>query len=1582
MRVAGENPGQKAVAIIGMAGIFPQAPDIRTFWRNILAGVDAVGEPSPEWESARYLESGRINTACGGYLKDLYCFDPREFGIMPNSVDGGEPDQFLALRVARDALVDAGYFGSYDHRDTGIILGHSTYLHRGQVNHIQHHIVLDQTLELLQAALPSLDSTRLTEIRSFLQSKLPQSNADIAPSLVPNVMTGRIANRLDLKGPNYLIDAACSSSLLAVSAAVDELRCGRSRMMLAGGVNASLPAEVTVIFTQLGALSERGKVRPFEEGSDGTLLGEGLGILVLKLLSDAIADGDRIYAVIRGIGQSSDGRGHGLLAPSLEGEALALERAYRESGVDPATVELVEAHGTGIPLGDQTEISALKKIFGERQGAQGSIAIGSVKSMISHCIPAAGIAGMIKTALALHHKILPPTLCESVNKKLGIETTPFYVNTTTRPWITPPGHPRRAGINAFGFGGINTHAVLEEAPAEAVRPKALAAWPFELCVFSAADTDALAFKLNQVTEFLARDGDCSAGDIAAALAAQHAEGPHRLSMVVNDPADLASKIGQALKRLKGGCGERWATRNGICYSRQPLDGKLAFMFPGEGSQYLGMFADLALHFEEVRTWFDFWRGLYDDLPGERRTDILFPPQSELTERRRDELEKRLHQMDVGSEAVFVGGQAMHALLRSLGVNSDAMVGHSSGESAALAASGAMEADDLGKLADSVRELNNVYRQVLGEGKIPTGALLAVGALPRAVIEEHISAVDREIVIAMDNCSNQMVLFGDQQSMASLQNSLSRAGGICVPLPFDRGYHTPRFQAVSQAFLDYYAAVDLKAPRVPMYSCVTADLFPEEPQAVRELAAGQWSKEVRFKETIARMHRDGIRFFVEVGPSGNLSAFVNDILAGEEHLSLATNIRRKNDIEQFLTVLGHLYVNGKEIDLAKLFGSRSVRALDLAEGVQSKPAGMHMANTMPILHMNGGDRAFLQGLLATEERSKRSRAADDLPCLPELRGEHSSVSVADEPVMENYLQLMRSFLDQQRKFVENRVPAAKSDPEEGIAIEGCAPFLSSIVAQDGRRLEAECHLSVYEDNFLKDHVLSGAVSEDDSDLFGLSCVPLMVSLEIMAEACALLAGSTALRVIENIKAFNWIALDQGEINLDVKAEAIGAGSQKYRAHLLNDGALAATADFSFEADWRAQPVAGLDEKREYRWAGRDLYTTGMFHGPTFQSISKIDGWSDHGIEASLSPVRLDGFFVNGHLPQLVLNPVLLDATGQLAAFWTAQQVGTDFNSFPSTIERIELHRECPENVEGLRLIARQQKTDPGNRAIEAPRRWQFECTDRQGLPIVRVTNLENVFFPVPNRFYEFRRDPLIGWLGHPCNLPRSGQITFWQLPHFSEEFCQQSGGIFLRILAHALLGHEERRQWQELRSGIRQQRQWLLGRACLKEAVRWWIFQHTGKLVYPADIVVLHDGAGAPYVDGWWTDELIQAPEVSLSHDSRLCLAAVAPPGHPVGVDVEQLGRVQRPDLLEASLTPRERESLRGFSDQALSGKVLRMWCAKEAAAKFWGLGLQGMPEKFEVSFDDMWELAQVRYEDQFVQAFVVCENDIVIAFAA
>ncbi len=461
---------QDDIAIIGMAGIFPGAGDVDTFWANILAGRCCTSEhPSPD--ARRILdpnptEFARVYSIRGGFLGPLATFDPAAHGVMPDSLPGADPDHFLALRVAAEALEDAGLKNRAFPRDrTDVIVGHGTYVNPGNVNWIQHGVVLDQVAALFRQIRPDAADADAAAFRTALRASLPPLTPATIPGLIPNIISGRIANRLDLMGANYVVDAACASSLLAVDQAAKNLLLDRADLALVGGVQACIPPAVIMLFSALKALTRHDAPHPFSEDADGTLLSEGVGFVVLKRLADARRDRDRIVAVIKGTGVASDGRAQGLLAPRLDGEALAIRRAYEASGIDPATVGLVEAHGTGMPLGDATEVRALRTVFGARRGGRATCALGSVKSMIGHCIPAAGIASLIKTSLALYHGVLPPTIgCAKPNPALALHETPFYLNTEARPWIHAGPAPRRAGVSSMGFGGINTHCVLEEPP--------------------------------------------------------------------------------------------------------------------------------------------------------------------------------------------------------------------------------------------------------------------------------------------------------------------------------------------------------------------------------------------------------------------------------------------------------------------------------------------------------------------------------------------------------------------------------------------------------------------------------------------------------------------------------------------------------------------------------------------------------------------------------------------------------------------------------------------------------------------------------------------------------------------------------------------------------------------------------------------------------------------------------------------------------------------------------------------------------------------------------------------------------------
>ena len=395
------------VAIVGVAAVFPGAGDAATFWANVARGHDAITEvPAARWEPVFFdpktLAADRFYCRRGGFVDDVAAVDPVQFGIMPVAAEGAEPDQLLALHVAAAALADAGLGDRLPRERTAVILGRGGYLTPGMARLAARVRTPQQLVTTLEELLPDLDAATRDRVRTAFMSQAGTLGPEAAIGLVPNLAASRIANRLDLHGPAYTVDAACASSLVAVDHAVSELTRGRCDVVLAGGVHLCHDVTFWSVFTQLGALSRAQQIRPFDRDADGILIGEGAGVVVLKRRADAERDGDRIYAVIRGTGVTSDGKESSPMRPRLAGQVAALTQAWRDAGCDPATVGMIEAHGTATPTGDAVELAALGQFFGgpDRGPAPG---LGSVKSMIGHAMPAAGVAGLIKAALALHH---------------------------------------------------------------------------------------------------------------------------------------------------------------------------------------------------------------------------------------------------------------------------------------------------------------------------------------------------------------------------------------------------------------------------------------------------------------------------------------------------------------------------------------------------------------------------------------------------------------------------------------------------------------------------------------------------------------------------------------------------------------------------------------------------------------------------------------------------------------------------------------------------------------------------------------------------------------------------------------------------------------------------------------------------------------------------------------------------------------------------------------------------------------------------------------------------------------------------
>ena len=620
----------------------------------------------------------------------------------------------------------------------------------------------------------------------------------------------------------------------------------------------------------------------------------------------------------------------------MEGEeVLALRRAYEAATASgPSTIGLVEAHGTGTAVGDLGgDPDAYGGLRSKERARRASCALGSVKSMISHLIPAAGIAGLIKASLSLYHAVLPPTLhCDEVNPAFALDKTPFYINTRTRPWIHGAPTPRRAAVNAFGFGGINAHAILEEhVPANASTDLHYERWDSEVCVLEADTRQGLAAKAARLATDLGAAPGISLKDVAFTLNTSLVGQTHRLALVATSTADLAHKLSGAAGKLTARECPRIRDGNGTYYAESPLAdaGHVAFMFPGEGSQYPDMLADLCICFPEVRGWFDlidraFIPSRRDYLPSQA---VFRSPGGATDVGNGDD---RLWRMDCAAEVIFAANQAVLTLLRALHVMPDAVVGHSSGEYSALHAANAIETGDPADLLRDIVALNEVYERSAASGEIPTGVLLSVGAVDAEFVRAVADERRGELFVAMDNCPHQLVLSGSAAAVDEAEVRLRAAGAVCVRLPFDRAYHTPRFAAFGQRVATFFERLRIRVPDVQVYSCCTAAPLPPDHEEIRRIAAKQWSEPVRFRETIGAMYEAGVRLFVEAGPRNNLTSFVSDTLRGRPHLAVPVNVQGRSGITQLHHALAQLVAHHVPLRLGRLYSQRRPQHLTFGD----------------------------------------------------------------------------------------------------------------------------------------------------------------------------------------------------------------------------------------------------------------------------------------------------------------------------------------------------------------------------------------------------------------------------------------------------------------------------------------------------------------------------------------------------------------------------------------------------------------------------------------------------------------------------
>ncbi|MEU6751860.1 SDR family NAD(P)-dependent oxidoreductase [Spirillospora sp. NPDC046719] len=949
------------IAIVGVGCVFPGARDADAYWANIVGGVDSVTEvPAERWDPAIHYdpsEPGKTPSKWGGFLPDVP-FDALAYGIPPSALGSIEPIQLLALEVAARALKDAGYADRpFDRSRTSVFFGAEGG------NELA-------TAYGLRAALPSYYG----EVPPGLDEQLPEPTEDSFPGVLTNVIAGRIANRLDLGGANYTVDAACAASLAALDAACKELATGGSDMVLCGGADVHNGIQDYLMFSAVRALSPSGRCAPFDAAADGIALGEGVACVVLKRLADAERDGDRVYAVVKAVAGSSDGRSLGLTAPRAEGQRLALDRAYERAGVRPSDVGLVEAHGTGTEVGDRTELATLTAAFSA--AAPGSVALGSVKSQIGHTKCAAGLAGLVKTAYALHTGVLPGTLHLTSPNAAWKADGPFAFGTTARPWAARPGD-RYAGVSGFGFGGANFHAVLAGYDGGPEPVSGLAEWPAELFLIRGADRTAARAEIARLRRLLDAPS-ARLRDLARTCAS--AEGRVQVAVVATGLDDLRGKLAAAAE---------FRTAPGVHVRRSGDPGQVAFLFPGQGSQRPGMLAGLFVAFPRLQRLLR--------LAGGRYAPVMFPPAAFGPDEARRQREA-LTDTRVAQPALGIAGLAVHRLLTAVGVHPDLAAGHSYGELVALCAAGVFDDTDMIELSAARAEA------ILAAAGTDPGAMAAVAA-PLRQVREAVSGVS-EIVVANHNAPDQVVVSGTTAGVARALAVLAERGLAAERLPVACAFHSPLVAAASGTLRTALAGRDLRSPAFPVWSNTTAAPYDSDPADLAATLAGQVAAPVRFVEQIEAMYEAGARTFVEAGPGRVLTGLTRRILGDRPHTAVACDAAEDGSVERLLHALADLAAAGVPVDPLPLFAGRDARVLDPAS-VPAAPGWSvngHLVRT--------ADGGYPAGAL---------RPAERVPAAAPARPAGSDTAVLE------YLRAGRELIAAQREVILRHLGAEPAEP---------------------------------------------------------------------------------------------------------------------------------------------------------------------------------------------------------------------------------------------------------------------------------------------------------------------------------------------------------------------------------------------------------------------------------------------------------------------------------------------------------------------------------------------------------------------------
>jgi malonyl CoA-acyl carrier protein transacylase len=1107
---------------------------------------------------------------------------------------------------------------------------------------------------------------------------------------------------------------------------------------------------------------------------------------------------DAVHHIVRGAGETAvviarDAAGASaslvLEHPARAGErsmarviaaaGASLPALCARAAIDPRTLGLVALHAddadTAVGLRDE-----LARAVERDEHALPRCAIAAIRSAAS---PFDAVRDLCGLAGAVRDRCLPAI-------EPGIEAFiawPLCAHRTAKPWMD---RVRRAAL--WARSGDDVAVIVEgiRSGGRAMSPAPPRAWGKELVLLSGESRPALVARLETVLQDLA--SGATLRELSARSSATRAE-RFRAAIAASDPDDLARKATRLLASLERPDTHALHTPDGVSFGdAAAARGSTAMMFPGQGAQYLGMLADLCLDIRAVQGWFE---QLHDSYPESEYCPpamLIAPPELGLRDRDRQVLTRSLHGVSRGAMATLISCLAMHDVLARAGVRAGAMAGYSNGENAALVASGAWRLSGL----DELFALLHIVRAKDETENVERGVCMAVTHAPAAALREALDAAGGVVHLALENCPEQVVLFGPAAPMAHTVERLRAHGAMCVEMAFDRGHHTPLYASTVAWFRPQYDLLDIRAPRLPLYSCVEAGLFPTDPTAIRDLAARQWAQTVRFGDTVARMYDDGVRTFVEVGPGAMLTGFVRSTLKGRPHAALPSNIAGRPALDQLLLVLGRLFVSGHDVDVSGLW--RDAPARDAAPAGGDQPPGPTPAST------------------AEPDRRDLIPASSAEPERPGLTPTAQPPIAAD--IVERHFALMRTFLDVQQRS-HARVMAALTQPPAPPPVVpqqparpepvNAWPMLPPALEITGQTLRGTRVFTVREDTFLRHHTI-GPVTPDGGATRGLAVVPLAFSLELAIEAAQRLTGaSPSIISVRHVRATRWLALDEPSLDVHIDADATADRTSRREVRVrLRDATPAATPAFeaiiAVDGPWRESerlaPVQALVPPR----ALTDAFNRQLFHGPALRCLGPIRALEPFAIETSGRVPDPAAYFAGCAAPALRTPVALIDAASQLVALWWIQDDDTTFGAFPFQIDAYEQYAPPPKAGEAVTFRARLQRS--GRVAVA-----DLEILGADGARVARLSGLRARIFEFPRRYFDYVfRNPDATLLSDP--EPRGTGRVIAPLP---AELVDGGRSIWLRVLAAVALSDAERRLWLGLPGD--QRAPWLLRHIAATEA---------------------------------------------------------------------------------------------------------------------------------------------------------------------